>query len=100
MKVIARPVGTGKTKELLLAAQAANGIVLTGNKRGLQAKAQAYGIPKIEIVDWDDLIYGRFDKDKTLYVHKMDDVMEEYFWDDFGIKLGGYSIAMEKSDGV
>ena len=45
MKVIARPVGTGKTKELLMAAQAANGLVLTGNKRGLQAKAQAYGIP-------------------------------------------------------
>ena len=45
MKVIARPVGTGKTKELLMAAQAADGIVLTSNKRGLQAKAQAYGIP-------------------------------------------------------
>lgn len=95
MKVIARPVGTGKTKELLLAAQAANGIVLTGNKRGLQTKAQAYGIPELEIVDWDDLIYGRFDKSKPLFVHKLDDVMEEYFWDDFGIRLSGYSIAME-----
>ena len=99
MKVIARPVGTGKTKELLMSAQAANGIVLTGNKRGLQTKAQAYGIPEVEIVDWDDLIYGRFTKDKPLFVHKMDDVMEEYFRDDFGLKLGGYSIAMEDNNG-
>lgn len=95
MKVIARPVGTGKTKELLMAAQAANGIVLTGNKRGLQAKAQAYGIPEVTIVDWDDLIYGRMDTSKPLFVHKLDDVMKEYFWDDFGLKLEGYSVAME-----
>lgn len=95
MKVIARPVGTGKTKELLFAAQSADGIVLTGNKRGLQAKAQAYGIPKVEIVDWDDLIYGRVDTTKPLFVHKLDDVMHEYFWDDFGLKLEGYSVAME-----
>lgn len=95
MKVIARPVGTGKTKELLMAAQAADGIVLTGNKRGLQAKAQAYGIPEVTIVDWDDLIYGRMDTSKPLFVHKLDDVMKEYFWDDFGLKLEGYSIAME-----
>ena len=96
MKVIARPVGTGKTKELLMAAQAADGIVLTGNKRGLQAKAQAYGIPELTIVDWDDLIYGRMDTSKPLFVHKLDDVMKEYFWDDFGLKLEGYSVAMEE----
>lgn len=96
MKVIARPVGTGKTKELLMAAQAADGIVLTGNKRGLQAKAQAYGIPEVTIVDWDDLIYGRMDTSKPLFVHKLDDVMKEYFWDDFGLKLEGYSVAMEE----
>lgn len=95
MKVIARPVGTGKTKELLLAAQAANGIVLTGNKRGLQTKAQAYGIPEVEVVDWDDLIYGRMDTTKPLFVHKLDDVMKEYFRADFGLRLEGYSIAME-----
>ncbi len=95
MKVIARPVGTGKTRELLDAAQAVGGTVLTLNKRALQEKARAYGIPEISIVDWNDLIYGNFDKDKPLYVHKLDDVMKEYFWDDFGVNLEGYSIAME-----
>ena len=96
MKVIARPVGTGKTKELLSAAQAAGGVVLTLNKRALQEKARAYGIPEITIVDWNDLLY-RDDSlnDKPLFVHKLDDVMEQYFWDDFGFKLKGYSIAME-----
>ncbi len=43
MKVIARPVGTGKTKELMDAALEADGIILTTNKRALATKAQAYG---------------------------------------------------------
>ena len=99
MKVIARPVGTGKTKELLLAAQAAGGMVLTTNKRALQVKAQAYGIPEVRIVDWDDLLYGDPElNDLPLFVHKLADVMEEYFWDDFGLKLAGYSVALERND--
>ena len=99
MKVIARPIGTGKTKELLLAAQAAGGMVLTTNKRALQVKAQAYGIPEVRIVDWDDLLYGDPElNDLPLFVHKLDDVMEEYFWDDFGLKLAGYSVALERND--
>lgn len=97
MKVIARPIGTGKTKELLLTAQTADGMVLTNNKRALQVKAQAYGIPGVLIVDWNDLIYRDANlNDKPLFVHKLDDVMKEYFWDDFGLKLEGYSIAMEE----
>ena len=99
MKVIARPVGTGKTKELLLAAQAAGGMVLTTNKRALQVKAQSYGIPEVRIIDWDDLLYGDPElNDLPLFVHKLDDVMEEYFWDDFGLKLAGYSVALERND--
>ena len=99
MKVIARPVGTGKTKELLLAAQAAGGMVLTTNKRALHVKAQAYGIPEVRIVDWDDLLYGDPElNDLPLFVHKLDDVMEEYFWEDYGLKLAGYSIALERND--
>ena len=95
MKVIARPVGTGKTKELLAEVQKTNGIVLTLNKRALQEKARTYGIFGLEIVDWNDLLYGNFSQEKPLYVHKLDDVMKEYFWDDFGVNLEGYSIAME-----
>ena len=96
MYVIARPVGTGKTKDLLREAALENGPVLTLNQRALQEKARAYGMSDIPIVDWNDLIYGNYDKEKSLFVHKLDDVMKEYFWDDFGINLGGYSIAMEE----
>ena len=96
MKVIARPVGTGKTKELLLAAQAVNGIVLTTNKRALQTKAQAYGIPEITVVDWNDLLYMDDSlKGRPLFVNKLDDAMKEYFLADFGLNLTGYSVAME-----
>lgn len=93
MKVIARPIGTGKTKELMDAALEADGIILTTNKRAPQAKANAYGFDSLCIVDLNDLIYGNYDSAKSLFVHKLDDVMKEYFRSDFGLALTGYSIA-------
>lgn len=94
MKVIARPIGTGKTKELMDIALESDGIILTTNKRALSTKAQAYGFDNLEIVDWNDLLYGNYDKEKPLFVHKLDDVMKEYFFKDFNLNLVGYSIAM------
>lgn len=96
MKVIARPVGTGKTKELMDAALEADGIILTTNKRALRQKAEAYGFDSLDIVEWNDLMYGNFDDTKPLFVHKLDDVMQEYFWLTFGIKMDGYSVALEE----
>ena len=95
MKVIARPVGTGKTKELMDAALEADGIILTTNKRALAAKAQAYGFESIDIIDLADLLYGNFDSTKPLFINKLDDVAEEYINKDFGLKLAGYSVRME-----
>ena len=96
MKVIARPVGTGKTKELMDAALEADGIILTTNKRALATKAQAYGFESINIIDLADLLYGDFDSTKPLFIHKLDDVAEEYINKYFGLKLAGYSVRMEK----
>ena len=97
MKVIARPVGTGKTKELLEAAAEANGLVLTTNKRALAAKAKAYGFDEtLEFVEWNDILYGDYDKNKPLFIHKMDDVFQEYLKYDFGLDLAGYSVALEE----
>ena len=97
MKVIVGPRGTGKTKELLFAAQQEGGIVLTGNKRALQEKARAYGIEGVTIVDWDDIIYRDNElNSKPLFVHKLDDVIESYFWDDYGFRLKGYSLTVEE----
>ena len=91
MKVIARERGTGKTKELLFNAWSNNGQVLTTNKRALQAKAEAYGF-LLPILDWNDILYGEFDKTKPLYLHKAEDVMSELFDNDFELKLTGLSV--------
>lgn len=96
MKVIARPVGTGKTKELMDTVLEADGILLTTNKRALAAKAQAYGFDSLDIVDWADLLYGNYDISKPLFVNKLDDTMAEYFKKDFGLTLCGYSVATEE----
>lgn len=44
MKVIARPMGTGKTEELLRLAAEDKALVFAENKAELQEKANAYGI--------------------------------------------------------
>lgn len=50
MKVIARPMGTGKTEELLRLAAKDKALVLTDNKSELQSKANEYGIV-VQIID-------------------------------------------------
>lgn len=95
MKIIARPVGTGKTKELMEAALEADGMILTTNKRALQVKAEAYGFDALEIIDINDLYEGNYDEDKPLFVHKLEDVMEEYYRMEFGLTLAGFSVRME-----
>lgn len=95
MKIIARSVGTGKTRELLTAAAMDHAQVLTTNKRALQRKAEAYGIIGLNIIDWNDMMYDDYDRDKPLYIHKAQDVMEELFDNDFQVKLLGMSVTLE-----
>ena len=90
MKVIAREVGTGKTKELLTDAYMNGAQVLTTNKRALQAKAQAYGLIGIEIIDLEDLAYGGYDLNKPLYIHKVADVIQDF------LKFNRYGIELEE----
>lgn len=96
MKIIARPLGTGKTKELMDEALEADGIILTTNKRALRVKAESYGFDSLEIIDINDLYEGNYDEDKPLFVHKLEDVMEEYFRMEFGLTLAGFSVRMEE----
>ena len=97
MKVIARPVGTGKTRELLMAACLDHAQVLTTNKRALQAKADAYQIPDIKIIDWHDMMYGNFDMKMPLYINKAEDVLQELFYSYYnGVKIAGMSLRMEE----
>lgn len=96
MKIIARPLGTGKTKELMDAALEADGIILTTNKRALRVKAESYGFDSLEIIDINDLYEGNYDENKSLFVHKLEDVMEEYFRMEFGLELAGFSVRMEE----
>lgn len=87
MKVIAREVGTGKTKELLTDAYMNGAQVLTTNKRALQAKAQAYGLVGITIIDLEDFAYGEYASGKPLYIHKITDVIQEFLKYNYDIEL-------------
>ena len=93
MKVIARPMGTGKTEELLRLAAKDKALVFAENKAELQEKANAYGII-VQIVDWDDIYHNDYGE-MPMYIHRMDDVVKHYFEEDYGLELKGYSIRME-----
>lgn len=92
MKVIAKPRGTGKTRELLTEAALNGGQVLTINKRALQNKADAYGMSDVLILEWDDMMYGGYDPNKPLYIHKAEEVFKQLFKEDFELKLEGMSV--------
>lgn len=92
MKVIAKPRGTGKTRELLTEAALNGGQVLTINKRALQQKADAYGMSDVLILEWDDMMYGGYDANKPLYIHKAEEVFQQLFKEDFELKLEGMSV--------
>ena len=93
MKVIARPMGTGKTEEILRLAAEDKALVFAENKAELQEKANAYGII-VQIVDWDDIYHNDYGE-MPMYIHRMDDVVKHYFEEDYGLELKGYSIRME-----
>ncbi len=96
MKVIARPIGTNKTRELLELADKNDGMVLTTTKRALKVKAESYGFTNLTIVDPTDLVEQNYPEDKPLYIHKTADVLAEFFKTYFDLELDGFSVTMEE----
>lgn len=95
MKVIARGRGTGKTIELFKDAEETEGQVLVANKRALQVKADNFGLKKLTLIDWDDLMYGRYDKNKPLYIDNAELFLERLFFDDFELSLKSINVNLE-----
>lgn len=92
MKVIAKPRGTGKTRELLTEAALNNGQVLCINKRAIRNKADAYGMYDIPVIDWNDLMYGNYDEKRPLYIDNAEYVFSELFKNDFELELQGINV--------
>ena len=44
------------------------------------------------ILEWDDMMYGGYDTNKPLYIHKAEEVFEQLFKEDFELKLEGLSV--------
>ena len=94
MKIIARPQGTNKTRELFELANENDGMILTTEKRALKVKAEAYGFPDLIIIDPVDVVEQNYPDDHPLYIHKAGDVMQEFFKTYFDLELEGFSVTM------
>ena len=94
MKIIARPMGTGKTEELLRSAAEDKALVFAENKTELQAKANAYGIT-VQVIDWDDLANTIYEEGTPIYIHRIDEFVNEFMKVGCGLDLKGYSIRLE-----
>lgn len=94
MKVIARPMGTGKTEELLRQAAEDKALVLTTNKTELQEKANAYGIT-VQVIDFQDIKDNNYDFYNKIYIHRIDEIVKDFLWLSYGLILEGYSIRTE-----
>lgn len=100
MKVIARPMGTGKTEELLRLAAKDKALVLTDNKSELQSKANEYGIV-VQIIDAQDLVIAELEGSseyrdcKKVYIYKLDDILQHALLQGYGLELCGYTIRTE-----
>ena len=96
MKVIVRPIGTGKTKELFQAAATQSATILTENKRALQVKAESYGYPMLNIIDYKDLEDGNYYLGETIFIHKAENFLKWKFYKDYGLECGGFMATGER----
>ena len=92
MKVIAKHRGEGKTSELMHLAAENNGQLLVMNKHALRVKANYYGLEDLSIIDWNDILYGEYDKEKPLYIDDAEYVFSTLLENDFELKLAGLSV--------
>jgi len=92
MKVIAKHRGEGKTYELMHLAAENDGQLLVVNKRAIRTKANYYGLENLPIIDWNDILYGKYDEEKPLYIDDAEYVFSILLENDFKLKLEGLSV--------
>lgn len=93
MFIISGGKGTGKTRELLEKAKAANGVVACANPTKLTARAYEYGIFGLTFINYDDIaIFNAAypDNKNSLYIHDINKFIRTRFpW------VQGYSVSFD-----
>ncbi len=69
---------TGKTKQLLEAANKMQGTVLAENKEALKVKANSYGFYDVNIINYQDLIDGNYYYGQPFFIQKAELFLETF----------------------
>ncbi len=69
---------TGKTKQLLEAANKVQGTVLAENKEALKVKANSYGFYDVNIINYQDLIDGNYYYGQPFFIQKAELFLETF----------------------
>ena len=64
--------GTGKTRRLMEAAAASDGVFVCSDPKRYREKARAYGISDIEIVSYTDYFIHNYSPEKSVFINKID----------------------------
>ena len=97
MKRIIKSRGTGKTRELMMAAlevrkgMGAPVVILCNNPRAMERKAYSYGVVGVEFKGYDE--FHSLGEDTIYYIDEIEDFVKYYFSDN-GI-LKGYTLTNE-----
>ena len=90
--------GTGKSKQLIEAAQKANAIILTKDKRGFEVKAKQYGFEDVDILDYEDLENDDYTLARPIMIHEVNYALDYLFDRYYGLKVEGYSGTKENDN--
>jgi hypothetical protein len=64
--------GTGKTRRLMEAAAAADGVFVCSDAQRYREKSRAYGISNLEIVSYTDFFINNYSPEKAVFINKID----------------------------
>jgi hypothetical protein len=89
MFIVSGGKGTGKTRALLEKAKAEDSIIACQDPTALRERAYGYGITGLNIISYEDLHEGTFDR--PIFIHDMHKFINFSF-----PEVKGYSVCAEK----
>lgn len=82
--------GTGKTRKLMMTAEANKGVIVCSHPQAMMEKAHYYGVTGVEFISYVDYVNKLYDVYKDVYIDEI-----ELFVRFLGGNLSGYTLSVD-----